>query len=90
MSGITTGLGIATAALCPWSVVRVYGFDLPTWLALGGFLAWDVLLLPSEISNIGHSAHIGGGIAGFMYASSLRFLGGIYVRPKQLPRTWAR
>lgn len=90
MSGITTDLGIATAVLYPWSVVRVYGFDLPTWLALGGFLAWDVLLLLSEISSIGHSAHIGGGGAGFMYASLLRLLGGTYIRPKQLPRTWAR
>lgn len=83
MSGITTGLGVASAVLYPSGGVSVYGFPVPTWLALGGYLAWDIFLLPSETSNIGHAAHIGGGIAGFLYASSLRFLGGTYTRPGQ-------
>lgn len=81
MSGITTGLGVAAAVLCPRASVSIYGLRVPIWLGLGGYLACDVFLLPSEISNVGHAAHIGGGITGALYALSLRFSGSTSARP---------
>lgn len=86
MSGITTGLGVALAVLWPNARVVLYGFPLPIWLGLAGYLAWDVLLLPSEISNIGHAAHIGGGITGLLYALSFRLLSGSDYAPHMFVR----
>lgn len=71
MSGITSGMGIATAVLAPQADVSIMGFSVPIWVGLGGYAAWDVALLESENSKTGHAAHLGGALAGLIYAAVL-------------------
>lgn len=78
MSGITAGIGVATAVFVPHQSVSLYGVPVPVWIALTGFSAYDFLFLNSTTSTVGHASHLGGAAAGLIYALSLKFLGGIH------------
>lgn len=79
MSGITSGIGVATAVFAPNMYVLVMGFPVPIWVTLGGYAAWDTVFLQSENSTTGHASHLGGALAGLVYAIALRAQGVEYV-----------
>lgn len=75
MSGITSGLGLALAVAIPSLSIGVLGYPVPIWVALGGYAAWDAFFLNSEITGVGHSAHLGGAAAGLLYTVALQQTG---------------
>lgn len=72
MSGITSGIAMATAVLDPYALVFLVGFPVPIWIALGAYTAWNVAFLRSTISTTGHAAHLGGALVGLLYATTLK------------------
>lgn len=92
MSGIASGLGVASAVFAPYAAVSVMGFPVPIWVALAGYTAWDVAFLESETSTTGHAAHLSGALAGLIYGVALRAQNPLDLRSihSQMSRGFAR
>lgn len=74
-SGAVSGIMFSAIMLFPY---KTYGFlffpffDFPAW-ALGiGYLLYSIYGMKNKLGNIGHSAHLGGAIGGYILTLLLR------------------
>ncbi|KAF2769008.1 rhomboid-domain-containing protein [Teratosphaeria nubilosa] len=88
-SGAVMGLGSAATCLMPFSkwTLMFIPIPMPLWLLTGLYAAVDIYFLDSEISPIGHAAHLGGTMFGAVYyLAYLRNYGGIWLSFRRLLR----
>lgn len=62
-SGAVMGIVYAGIILNP--SLKIYGF-IPAWIFAIGYLIYSIYGMKNKIGNIGHSAHLGGAIGGFV------------------------
>ncbi|KAH9845189.1 RHOMBOID-like protein 12, mitochondrial [Teratosphaeria destructans] len=88
-SDAVMGLGSAATCLMPnsrWSLMFI-PISMPLWLLTGLYAGVDIYFLDSEISPIGHAAHLGGAMFGLVYyLAYLRNYGGIWLSLRLLLR----
>ncbi len=72
-SGGACGLIFAHILLFPWSRIMVFPlpYYIPTWLYAIGFVVGSFYALKRGKDNIGHDAHLGGALVGFLIAAAL-------------------
>ncbi|KAK5699346.1 hypothetical protein LTR17_023315 [Elasticomyces elasticus] len=77
-SGLVMGVGAAATCFMPQARMFIFFFEAPLWLSMLGFVAIDTYFVGSDLTGIGHSAHLGGVAFGFAYyLLSLRRFGGV-------------
>lgn len=67
-------------AVRPWAPFQIIliPVDIPLWVLMIGYIAYDSYRLNSNESTIGHSAHLGGSAFGILfYSLFLRKYGGL-------------
>jgi len=64
-SGAVTGIIYAAIVLMPDMTIN---FIIPGWLFGIGYLVYSIVGMKKQLGNIGHSAHFGGAIAGYVIA----------------------
>ncbi|KAK5699957.1 hypothetical protein LTR97_006091 [Elasticomyces elasticus] len=85
-SGLVMGVGAAATCFMPQARMFIFFFEAPLWLSMLGFVAIDTYFVGSDLTGIGHSAHLGGVAFGFAYyLLSLRRFGGV-LGPRLLRR----
>lgn len=69
LSAITQGLGVAATCMYPWQLVAPLGgpVRLPLWLATSTYLLFDLWTVRDAESTIGHAAHLGGALTGYLF-----------------------
>lgn len=77
-SGAISAVIFATIALAPGAPIRIFPlpFSLPAWIYGLAFIIYSMYAVRSKSDNIGHDAHLGGGVVGMivaliMYPSSI-------------------
>lgn len=70
-SGAISGLLFAVAILAPNSMVTVFILPMPMWLFAVLYVAFSLFGMRSGFGNIGHSAHLGGALAGLLIFGAL-------------------
>jgi len=77
-SGAVSAVIFATIALFPNSQIRFFPlpFGLPAWIYGLAYVIYSIYAIRSKADNVGHDAHLGGGILGMlvgliMYPSSI-------------------
>jgi len=72
-SGAVTGILYAAIMLYPEMTLRLYfAIPIPGWLFGIGYLYYTIYGMKNQLGNIGHSAHLGGAIAGFALVLLIR------------------
>src|SRR6266480_5171238 len=72
-SGGTCGVLFAYILLSPWGNIMAFMFPVPVpgWLYAIGYLLVSFYGLKENRGNIGHDAHLGGAIVGFLIAAGM-------------------
>ena len=66
-SGAVTGILYAAILFAPNSTLQLYFIvDIPAWLFGIAYLLYSIYGMKNRIGNIGHDAHFGGAIAGYV------------------------
>ncbi len=69
-SGAVTGIIYAAIVLMPDMTIN---FIIPGWLFGIGYLVYSIVGMKKQLGNIGHAAHFGGAIAGYVIAIVLGY-----------------
>lgn len=67
-SGAVTGILYAAILFHPQMIIFVFFFPMPAYLFAVGYLLYSIYGMKSRTDNIGHSAHFGGAVGGFIFA----------------------
>jgi len=69
-SGAVSAVIFATIALFPNSQIRFFPlpFGLPAWIYGLAYVIYSIYAIRSKADNVGHDAHLGGGILGMLVA----------------------
>lgn len=67
-SGAVTGILYAAILFSPQMMIFVFFLPLPAYLFGVGYLLYSIYGMKSRTDNIGHSAHFGGAVGGFLCA----------------------
>jgi membrane associated rhomboid family serine protease len=72
-SGGVCGIIFAYVLMFPGAGVQLFVFpvSVPGWLYVIGFMLWSFFGMKSNRDNIGHDAHLGGAVIGFLLAAGL-------------------
>ncbi len=80
-SGGVCGVILAFVLLFPGAGVNLYlAFPVPGWLYAIGFVLGSFFAMKAGLGRVGHDAHLGGAILGFLLAAALR--------PDAVSRNW--
>ncbi len=68
-SGAVSGILYAAIMIYPEMTLRLFfAIPIPGWLFAIGYMYYTIYGMKNQIGNIGHAAHLGGAIAGFLLA----------------------
>lgn len=68
-SGAVSGILYAAIMIYPEMTLRLYfAIPIPGWLFAIGYMYYTIYGMKNQVGNIGHAAHLGGAIAGFLLA----------------------
>ena len=73
-SGAVSGVIFAAIALNEDASIRFFfiPIDIPGWVYALGYTVYSILGIKNKTDNIGHEAHLGGGVAGMLIAFAFR------------------
>lgn len=66
-SGAVTGILYASVLFNPSMMIIVFVLPMPAYVFGIGYLLYSIYGMKSKSDNIGHSAHFGGAVGGFVY-----------------------
>lgn len=68
-SGAVSGILYAAIMIYPEMTLRLYfAIPIPGWLFAIGYMYYTIYGMKNQVGNIGHAAHLGGAIAGYLLA----------------------
>ena len=68
-SGAVSGILYAAIMIYPEMTLRLYfAIPIPGWLFAIGYMYYTIYGMKNQVGNIGHAAHLGGAIAGYLFA----------------------
>lgn len=66
-SGAVEGIVFSFVVYAPFSTLSVFFIPMPAWLFAILYTGFTIYGIKSRLGNIGHTAHLGGAIAGFFF-----------------------
>ncbi len=68
-SGAVSGILYAAIMIYPEMTLRLFfAIPVPGWLFAIGYMYYTIYGMKNQVGNIGHAAHLGGAIAGYLFA----------------------